>query len=129
MVKYALVLSLILVMLGGCQKPAAKVEPEPQNPYAAQPELFTVDPAAELTTSAGPAGPAKPAGPAAHGSSPTSKAPAVARTHKVVKGDTLRSLAKHYYNDSKRWKEIYDANRNQLSDPNALRVGQVLHIP
>lgn len=51
------------------------------------------------------------------------------RTHVVAKGDTLFSLARKYYNDQRRWRDIYDANRGTISDPNMIRVGQQLVIP
>jgi len=50
-------------------------------------------------------------------------------THVVAKGDTLFKLARMYYNDQARWKDIYAANQGVLSDPNVLRVGQELVIP
>jgi 5'-nucleotidase len=50
--------------------------------------------------------------------------------HVVVKGDTLYSLARTYYNgDMSKWRDIYAANRSTLRDPNRLRVGQELIIP
>ncbi len=52
-----------------------------------------------------------------------------ARYHTVAKGDTLYSLARRYYSKQRRWKDIYEANRNQISDPNKIRVGQRLLIP
>ncbi len=51
------------------------------------------------------------------------------RSHTVAKGDTLYKLARTYYNDQARWKDIYEANRSDLRDPNAIRVGQRLTIP
>ncbi len=51
------------------------------------------------------------------------------RFHTIVKGETLYSLARRYYNDQARWKEIYGANRDNISDPNMIRVGQQLVIP
>jgi len=63
-------------------------------------------------------------------SSVPSPAPAAAvRTHVVVKGDTLFSLAQRYYNDRARWREIYAANRDQMPNENALRLGMTLKIP
>jgi LysM repeat protein len=51
-------------------------------------------------------------------------------THTVVKGDTLFGLARSYYNNPGRWRDIYDANRTTLgNNPNVLRVGQSLVIP
>ena len=51
------------------------------------------------------------------------------RSHTVAKGDTLYSLARQYYGDQSKWRSIYDANRNELPDPNRIRVGQRLVIP
>jgi len=53
-----------------------------------------------------------------------------ARTHKVAKRETLYSIARMYYNgDQSRWKEIYEANRSAIGNPNMIRVGQELMIP
>ena len=52
-----------------------------------------------------------------------------ARYHTVQKKDTLYALARQYYNDQSRWKDIYEANRAELGDPNRIRVGQRLVIP
>ena len=62
---------------------------------------------------------------------PVATAPAGASTryHTVTKNDTLYSLARQYYGDHHRWKEIYGANRSAISDPNMIRVGQRLVIP
>jgi nucleoid-associated protein YgaU len=51
------------------------------------------------------------------------------RYHTVAKGDTLYRLARMYYNDQGRWKDIYEQNRSQIGDPNRIRVGQRLVIP
>ncbi len=51
------------------------------------------------------------------------------RKHTVAKGDTLFRLARVYYSDASKWRDIYDANRAVLSDPNKLRVGDRLVIP
>ena len=56
------------------------------------------------------------------------ESPAV-RYHIVAKNDTLYSLARQYYGDHHRWKDIYGANRTSISDPNLIRVGQRLVIP
>ncbi|MCA9243285.1 MAG: LysM peptidoglycan-binding domain-containing protein [Phycisphaerales bacterium] len=50
-------------------------------------------------------------------------------THTVQRGDTLFKLARTYYNDQSRWKAIFAANRDQLNNPNDLRVGMDLLIP
>ncbi len=51
------------------------------------------------------------------------------RTYTVKKGDTLGSIAKKFYNSKDRWKDIEDANHNQLQGSTNLREGQVLIIP
>jgi len=61
------------------------------------------------------------------GSSTT--APAAATTYTVVSGDTLSKIAKKFFGNANRWHEIYDANRDQISNPDLIRVGQVLKIP
>ncbi len=51
------------------------------------------------------------------------------RYHTVTKSDTLYRLARMYYNDQARWKDIFEANSDQISDPNKIFVGQRLVIP
>ncbi|WP_221030647.1 Cell division protein CpoB [Actomonas aquatica] len=51
------------------------------------------------------------------------------RVHTVVKGDTLYSLARRYYNNSTRSRDIYEANRNQMRSQNDLQIGMQLVIP
>ncbi len=55
--------------------------------------------------------------------------PSEPRYHTVAKSDTLYGLARAYYNDQRRWKDIYEANRSAISDPNRIRIGQRLEIP
>lgn len=50
-------------------------------------------------------------------------------SYKVVAGDTLSRIAGKVYGDSKRWPEIYDANRASLPTPQSLKLGQTLQIP
>lgn len=52
-----------------------------------------------------------------------------ATTYTVVAGDNLTKIAKHFYGNANAWKQVFDANRDQLSDPDRIRVGQVLKIP
>jgi len=51
----------------------------------------------------------------------------------VYQGETLRQIASYYevyYKDGgKRWKEIYEANKDQISNPNVIDAGDVLTIP
>jgi nucleoid-associated protein YgaU len=47
----------------------------------------------------------------------------------VQPGDSLSKIAKAVYGDANRWKEIFEANKEQLTDPNLIRPGQELRIP
>lgn len=51
------------------------------------------------------------------------------RMHDVVSGDTLSAIAKKYYGDASKYHRIFEANRDQLSDPDKIKVGQRLRIP
>ncbi len=60
----------------------------------------------------------------------TNETSAVAGKHHIVKdGDTLFSLAEHYYGDKNRFIRIYQANQAALKTPDALPVGADLVIP
>ena len=48
----------------------------------------------------------------------------------VVKaGDSLSKIAQEVLGDVNRWKEIWEANKAAVPDPNAISVGQELLIP
>jgi nucleoid-associated protein YgaU len=49
--------------------------------------------------------------------------------HTVVKGEILSLIAKHYYGDLMKYKQIFEANRNILDNPDKIEVGQELIIP
>jgi nucleoid-associated protein YgaU len=51
------------------------------------------------------------------------------RLYHVTVGDTLRSLAAHFYGQANDWKRIYDANLYKLDNPDRIYVGQLLRIP
>ncbi|KFN43969.1 LysM peptidoglycan-binding domain-containing protein [Arenimonas oryziterrae] len=51
------------------------------------------------------------------------------RTYTVVKGDTLSHIAKEFYGKASKWHAIFEANRDQLDDPDKIKPGQVLKIP
>ena len=55
--------------------------------------------------------------------------PAPAQTHTVAKGDTLSAIARHYLGTANDWPKIFEANRDQLNDPDRIQIGQVLKIP
>ena len=51
------------------------------------------------------------------------------RTYVVQTGDTLASISRKFYQSSARWKDILDANQNQLSNPDELKPGQTIIVP
>jgi len=55
--------------------------------------------------------------------------PTGGRVYVVQKGDTLYKLARRFYNDQSRWRDIWEANRTRVPDPDRLRVGMKLIIP
>ena len=44
-------------------------------------------------------------------------------------GDTLSAIAKQNLGDANDYMKIFEANRDQLSDPDKIKPGQVLKIP
>jgi nucleoid-associated protein YgaU len=47
----------------------------------------------------------------------------------VAKGDTLSHIAKEHYGKASKWHAIFDANRDQIDDPDKIFPGQVLKLP
>jgi nucleoid-associated protein YgaU len=64
----------------------------------------------------------KPAAPAAP------QAPQQDR-YTVAKGDSLSKIAKKYYGDATQWRRIFEANRDQIEDPDLIQPGWQLVIP
>ena len=60
---------------------------------------------------------------------PTAAPPSAARTYTVKAGDTLSKIAKATLGDAQAYPRIFDANRDQLSDPDKIKPGQVLRLP
>ena len=54
---------------------------------------------------------------------------AAMKTYTVKSGDTLSKIAKDFYGDANAYMEIFNANKDQLSDPDKIKPGQVLKIP
>ncbi len=50
-------------------------------------------------------------------------------TYVVVSGDSLSKIAKRQYGDMNQWRRIYEANRDQIKDPDLIHPGQKLKIP
>ena len=56
-------------------------------------------------------------------------AAAPAKTYTVKAGDTLSAIAKAELGNANAYMKIFEANRDQLSDPDKIKPGQVLKIP
>lgn len=56
-------------------------------------------------------------------------APTAAQTYTVTAGDTLSKISKHFYGNANAYMKIFEANKDQLKDPNVIKPGQVLKIP
>jgi nucleoid-associated protein YgaU len=52
-----------------------------------------------------------------------------ARTYTVRSGDSLSAIAKREYGDASAWRRIFEANRDQIKDPDLIHPGQELKIP
>jgi len=61
--------------------------------------------------------------PAATGGAPAGQ------TYTVKAGDTLSKISKQYYGDPNEYMRIFYANRDKLTDPDKIQVGQKLTIP
>ncbi|MBT8323650.1 MAG: LysM peptidoglycan-binding domain-containing protein [Winogradskyella sp.] len=49
--------------------------------------------------------------------------------HTVKSGETLGKIAKHYYGDPMKYKQIFSANTDILKNPDLIHPGQELIIP
>ena len=52
-----------------------------------------------------------------------------ARNHTVVRGDTLWGIARKYYGDGSKWKQIYEANSEEIEDPHWIYPGEEFLVP
>jgi LysM repeat protein len=65
----------------------------------------------------------------ASSSQPAAAAPAPTISYTVQSGDTLSGIAKKFLGNANDYMDIFNANRDQLSDPDKIKPGQVLKIP
>ena len=56
-------------------------------------------------------------------------APATVKTYTVKPGDSLSAIAKSQLGDANAYMKIFEANKDQLSDPDKIKPGQVLKLP
>lgn len=74
------------------------------------------------SSSTAPSPPAAPGAPAAGG------APTV-RMYVVQGGDSLSKISKKFYGDANKWKQIFEANRDVVKNPDLIQPGWRLRIP
>jgi len=55
--------------------------------------------------------------------------PAGEQSYTVVKGDSLSKIAKRFYGDAQQWRKIYEANKDQIKNPDLIHPGQTFRIP
>lgn len=75
-----------------------------------------------------PEQPARPETPA-EPEQPAEEQPGSAGTYTVQSGDSLWRIASRELGSGTRWSEIYDLNRDVISDPDRIYIGQELQLP
>jgi nucleoid-associated protein YgaU len=60
---------------------------------------------------------------------PAAAAPATGKTYTVKAGDTLGAIAKEHLGSAGSYMKIFELNRDQLTDPDKIKPGQVLRLP
>jgi nucleoid-associated protein YgaU len=56
-------------------------------------------------------------------------AAAAAKTYTVKAGDTLSAIAKEHLGSANAYMKIFELNKDQLTDPDKIKPGQVLRLP
>jgi nucleoid-associated protein YgaU len=51
------------------------------------------------------------------------------KTYTVKSGDTLSKIAREHLGDGNAYMKIFNANKDQLTDPDKIKPGQVLKLP
>jgi nucleoid-associated protein YgaU len=68
-------------------------------------------------------------GPAAATRAPAAAPAPAAKTYTVKSGDTLSAIAKAHLGSAGAYMKIFELNKDQLSDPDTIKPGQVLRLP
>lgn len=92
-------------------------------------ELELTEEEKETSTNTVAALPASPKEGAASSESKEQTAEKTPRYHVVEQGDNLGNISRKYYGEFRRWKDIAEANKDILPDPNKLKIGMKLVIP
>lgn len=51
------------------------------------------------------------------------------QSYTVEKGDSLSKIAKRVYGKASYWQQIFEANKDNIKDPDMIYPGQVLRLP
>ena len=51
------------------------------------------------------------------------------QSYTIESGDTLSKIAKRHYGSPNAWKQIFEANRDVIDDPDRIFPGQVIKLP
>ena len=70
-----------------------------------------------------------PATTTAAGMKPSAAATPTARTYTVKSGDTLGGIAKEHLGSASAYMKLFELNKDQLTDPDKIKPGQVLRLP
>ena len=63
------------------------------------------------------------------GMSPPRTGSQAPETYTVKSGDSLSKIAQQLYGDGRKWRAIFESNRDLISNPDLIHPGQVLKIP
>lgn len=51
------------------------------------------------------------------------------RTYTIEKGDTLSAVAQRFYGKARYWRQIHEANRDTIDNPDRIFPGQTIRLP
>ncbi len=60
---------------------------------------------------------------------PTATTTATTQYYTIEKGDTLSKIADRFYGDPQKYKDLFDANREVIQDPDKIYPGQKIRVP
>lgn len=136
-----------LIAITGCppkkeEPKAVTMDPAPADTRSGSGEMLTDANNPGMDPAPAPAQPVRYAGDGGAGGSDESMRPsrnaggsskhtthAGGRTYTVAKGDTLSGISRKMYGTQNRWKDIWNANKARIKDPNRLTVGTKLIVP
>ncbi|MFH1655486.1 MAG: LysM peptidoglycan-binding domain-containing protein [Candidatus Omnitrophota bacterium] len=49
--------------------------------------------------------------------------------YEIMKDDTLQKISNKFYGTNRKWKKIYEVNKDVIKDPNRIKPGVIINIP